>query len=221
MKTPENLLFVNKICDNFCEVRDLNYVIAFMLTASTVYGAASGNGGEVASALTDSAFEAAELGMTLAAVMAFWGGMMRVAEKCCIVDKVCQIIRPVVRILMPDISDRGTLDAVSMNVTANLLGMGNAATPLGIKAMKRLAAGKTCGRSMAVFILLNTASVQLLPTTVIALRSSAGSAAPSDCVLPVLVNSAAALAFGLAAVYILYGGGKCRSLRWQHRYSQL
>lgn len=186
-------------------------VITALVVISVVFSAASGNAEDVSSALAGSASDAAELAVTLAASMAFWSGMMRLAQKCGLVDKVCRFVKPLLSLLMPSLSKDGeALQAASMNLTANLLGIGNAATPLGIKAMKALERERADRRTISLFVLLNTSSVQLLPMTVMTLRAKAGSSSPADCILPILFNSAAALCCGMIMLYLFYGGQKCR-----------
>lgn len=182
-------------------------VLAFISVTAVIYSFVSGNTEGLSTGFARAFPDCAELALTLAAGMAFWSGMMRVAGKAGIVRAVCRAVRPVLRVIMPDVFEhRNAAEAVSMNVAANLLGLGNAATPLGLKAMKELEASHCSRRSVAVFVLLNTSSIQLLPMTVITLRAQAGSASPADCTGPILFNSAAALAAGLTMLYILYAG---------------
>lgn len=191
-----------------------------MCAAAVAWSAVCGNGEELAAAASGSVLDAFDLSMTVAATMAFWCGVMRVAKACGIVDAVCRAVRPLLRLLMPDVGrepDSEAMQAAAMNVTANLLGLGNAATPLGLQAMRRFEQEGVSRRSIAVFVLLNTASIQLLPQTVISMRLKAGSLTPADCVLPILANSLAALLCGLIMIYALYGGAKCTYSRSCHR----
>lgn len=175
-----------------------------------VFALVCGNEGALSSAVAESSENAVRLCLTLAGSMALWSGIMKVAEACGIVKALNKLVAPLLRRLMPELEPNGeAMSAASMNVAANLLGIGNAATPLGIKAMqgiKRELHGESSKRTLAAFTLLNTASVQLIPANVIALRASAGSVSPADCIVPVIVNSAAALACGIVMLVLVYGG---------------
>ena len=194
----------------------MGIIITVICVISLLYSAAAGSADKLSSAVAGSALDAAELSVTLAASMAFWSGMMKVAEKSGAVDKVCRTVRPVLRFLMPDLgNDSKALKAASLNLTANLLGIGNAATPLGLRAMRELEREGARRRTVSLFVLLNTSSVQLLPMTVISLRARAGSVSPADCMLPVLVNSFAALSCGMIMLFVFYGGKQWSSSHFQ------
>lgn len=172
-------------------------------------------------AVAESSENAVQLCLVLAGSMALWSGIMKVAEACGIVRALNRAVTPLLSRLMPELDQSGDgMSAASMNVAANLLGIGNAATPLGIKAMRAIdseLSGKRSSRALAAFTLLNTASVQLIPANVIAMRARAGSASPADCIVPVIINSAAALACGIVMLCLVYGGRKCRSFHWRRR----
>ena len=184
--------------------------LAVLCLGAVICSLLTGSEQELSSAAAESAVNAGQLWLTLAAAMMFWSGLMRVAEKCGIVDRLCRIVTPFLLRLMPDARRNGeAVRAAALNISSNLLGLGNAATPFGIKAMKELTRCECSRRSLAGFVLLNTASVQLVPMNIISLRAGAGSTAPADCVLPVIVNSAIALLCGLIMTALLYGGRKC------------
>ncbi|MGN0623933.1 MAG: spore maturation protein A [Oscillospiraceae bacterium] len=190
----------------------LNIVIVVFVAVSVIYSIISGSISQVSSASLESGIKAVELTMQLAASMALWGGLMRVAEKSGLTKKINRILSVVLKRFFKGIDkDGAVMRSLSMNVTANLLGLGNAATPLGITAMKEMvkeerAKGTTA--NIAKLVLLNTASVQLIPVTVSALRLKYGSSMPWDCTLPILVNSAVSLVFGMMAVYAFFGRRK-------------
>lgn len=131
---------------------------------------------------------------------------MTLMDRCGLSQKLARLLRPVLRRLLPRASrDSETLAAVSANVSANLLGLGNAATPLGIRAARRMALGAE-GRAtdeLCRLVVLNTASVQLLPTTVAAVRAGCGSAAPFDILPAVWVSSILSVSVGLLAARLL------------------
>ena len=185
----------------------MEILLAVMCSGGLFYSVFFGDTDVIAEAAARSAGDAVSLWMTVAAAMMFWSGLMRVADKAGLVDKVCRGVRPVLGRLMPDVPrDSPAMRAAALNVTSNLLGLGNAALPFGISAMKRLTGSGCSRRTLAVFVLLNTSSIQLIPMNIIMLRTSAGSVSPSDCVLPILVNSLAALTCGLLMTMLLYGG---------------
>lgn len=193
----------------------MNILLVILCAGGVFFSFFGGDVSKLSEAAAQSAGDALELWMTVAAAMMFWGGLMRVAEKAGLVDKLCQIIRPMLSLLLKDVDKNSpAMKSVSLNVTANLLGLGNAAMPFGIEAMKRLTESGCSRRSIAVFVLLNTCSIQLIPMNIIMLRSEAGSVSAGDCILPVLVNSAAALCCGLLMTTILYGGKQNEAVRY-------
>ena len=148
-----------------------------MVTASLVCGAACGTLGDVTAAAMEGASAAVELTLSMAGALCLWSGVMTVMERGGVTEGLARLFRPLLRRILPRASqDADTLAAVSANVSANLLGLGNAATPLGIRAAQRMAAG--CGGvasdELCRLVVLNTASIQLLPTTVAAVRSAHG-----------------------------------------------
>ena len=157
-----------------------------MVVLSVAYGLFAGNGPAVAAAAVEGAAAAVELCITMAGVMCLWMGVMEVMKRAGLAEKLSKLLRPILCRLYPDFKrDRETMDAISANVSANLLGLGNAATPLGIQAARRMAT-RTPGvasDSLCMLVVCNTASIQLIPTTVAALRLSAGCATPFD-ILP-------------------------------------
>ena len=141
----------------------------------------------------------------MAGVMCLWNGVMSVMKACGLLDGLCRLFRPLLGRLLPRASqDPDTLAALSGNVSANLLGLGNAATPLGVKAAQRMAAG-TGGRAtdeLCRLVVLNTASIQLLPTTVAGVRAALGAESAFDILPAVWTASALSVAAGLLAAGI-------------------
>lgn len=188
----------------------MNLIFVAMILASVVCGVISGNSAEVTDAAINSCVEAVELFLYLIGGMCMWGGLMKVAEKSHLTDKLAAAFRPFAKLIFKDLDLNGrAFHAICLNVTANMLGLGNAATPLGIKAMKALEteekANGTATRNMIVFSVLNTASVTLLPTTAASLRSKHGSAAPMEIFPCVIITSVIALAAGLFSAIALDG----------------
>ncbi len=152
-----------------------------LLLSSSAFCLLNGRSGEAATALLASGEGAVKLLMTLLATMTLWSGLMEILTDTGDVDRLGRAFRKVGRPLFPGLNDDGCWEAISMNLSANLLGLGNAATPAGIEAAKRLSARGECGlQALAMLLALDNASLQLLPTTVITLRQAAGAYDPAD-----------------------------------------
>ena len=182
-----------------------------MVAASVVCGLATGRMEAVSAAAMEGAASAIQLSLSMAGVLCLWSGVMEVMNACGISAGLARSFRPVLRRLLPQASrDEETLAAVTANVSANLLGLGNAATPLGIQAARRMAVG--CGgiasNELCLLVVLNTASIQLLPTTIASVRAAAGSAAPFDILPAVWISSIVSVAAGLGAAWLFSRFGK-------------
>ena len=184
----------------------LSLVWSGMIIAAFVYSAFSGGLDTLGASVISAAENAVQLLLFLAAVIPFWSGVMNVASAAGVTKAAAKALRPALRRLFPrSFENDACAEAVSMNVAANMIGVGSAATPFGLKAVAEMK--ERCGAEpdaeMIRFIVLNTASVQLIPTTVAAMRGRHGAAAPFDIVPAVLICSLAALAAGLAAAELL------------------
>jgi spore maturation protein A len=151
---------------------------------------------------------AVELAIGLIGVMALWLGVMKIAEQSGLVAKIAAAVRPVTTRLFPDVPpDHPAMGAMIMNISANMLGLANAATPLGLKAMEELNKLNTklgtATDAMCTFLVINTSSVQLIPATVIALRASAGSANPTEIIGPVIFATTVNTVVGIITVKLL------------------
>lgn len=183
-----------------------------MIALSVVCGCATGRIGDVSAAAAGGADKAVRLMISMAGVMALWTGVLRIADKSGVTEWAARLLAPVLSHLMPDYPKNSeAMRAVSANITANLLGLGNAATPLGLKAMKEMQKTnrlKTApNNSMVMLVVLNTASIQLVPSTIGALRQAAGGQAFS--VMPhIWLASLCALLTGVLAAGILSGRGE-------------
>ena len=177
-----------------------------MVVVSILCGLATGNGPAVAAAAMEGAAAAVELCLSMAGVLCLWMGVMEVMQRAGLAEKLARLLRPILRRLFPDFAgDRGTMDTIAANVSANLLGLGNAATPLGLEAARRMSR-RTPGvasDSLCMLVVCNTASIQLIPTTVAAVRMAAGSATPFDILPAVWVTSALSVATGILAAKLL------------------
>lgn len=186
----------------------MNLIWALTIVASLITFLVFGDVSNVSTIMSDSASGAIELVLSLAGIMALWGGFMEIAEQGEITDIFAKILSPVVKRLFKGVkNNKEVMSAISMNVTANIFGLGNAATPLGVEAMRRMKAisnkGTTATDEMITFVIINTASVQIIPTTVAMLRARYGSAQPMIILPSVLLASVCSLLVGLAADYIL------------------
>ena len=156
----------------------------------------------------NSAKVAVTLAIGLIGIMALWLGLMKVAEQAGLITRLSRIVRPVMTRLFPDVPpDHPAMGAMVMNISANMLGLANAATPLGLKAMEELnklsrKAG-TATDAMCTFLVINTSNVQLIPATVIAIRASAGSANPAEIVGPAIVATTISTLVGVITVRLL------------------
>ena len=182
-----------------------------MVTVALLYGLAAGNGPAVAAAAMEGAGAAVELCLSMAGVLCLWMGVMEVMKRAGVAEKLSRLLRPVLCRLYPDCKrDKETMDDISANVSANLLGLGNAATPLGIRAARRMAAKKpgVASDSLCMLVVCNTASIQLIPTTVAAVRLSAGCQTPFDILPAVWLTSAVALCVGVLAAKFMSRMGR-------------
>ncbi len=171
-----------------------------MVVTSLVFGILFGTISEVGDAALEGAAAAVEMCISMAGIMCLWNGIMSLMRSCGLTEGLNRLFRPILARLFPQASrDKETLAALSGNVSCNLLGLGNAATPLGIQASRRMAQG--CGgvasNELCTLVVLNTASIQLLPTTVAGVRSALGSAAPFDILPAVWLSSVFSVAAGL------------------------
>ncbi|WP_077621683.1 nucleoside recognition domain-containing protein [Sediminibacillus massiliensis] len=179
----------------------VNYIWAFMAIVGIVYAMFNGTMEKVNKALFEGAEDAVMLSIGLISVLVFWLGLMRVAEKAGLLTFLTKVFKPVVTRLFPEIpKDHPAMGYILSNFTANLFGLGNAATPLGIKAMeqmKKLNGSDEASRSMITFLAINTSSLTLIPTTVIAIRMKYGSVSPTEIVgttiLATLISTCAAI----------------------------
>ena len=173
------------------------WVWTVMAAAAVIFGALTGRMAQVGAAALEGARSAVELCLSMAGVVCLWTGVMEVMERCGLAGGLARL---------PQASRDGeTLAAVSANVSANLLGLGNAATPLGIRAARRMAAGcdGVASDELCRLVVLNTASIQLLPTTVAGVRLASGAAAPFDILPAVWLSSVLSVAAGLLMARVL------------------
>ena len=178
-------------------------IIVIMVLFSLVFGILNGSITALAPAALEGAKDAVTLCLTLCGMICLWSGVMELMRRSGLSEKLSKLLRPVLTRLYPTAAkERETLDALSSNVSANLLGLGNAATPAGIKAakgLKRLSGIDSASDELCLLVVMNTASITLLPTTVASLRASLGSAAPFDILPAVWLASLFSVSCGIFA----------------------
>ena len=185
----------------------INHIWSAMVVFSLITAIFGGTADALSNAIISSASDAVSLCIRLAGTICLWGGLMEIAEQSGLTSAVCRLISPILRIVFPKMDMKSkTARAISMNVTANLLGLGNAATPLGLEAMHHLqsenSSKEKASADMIKFVVMNSAAFHLIPTTVAALRKDYGSENPFDIMPASWISSAAALTVGLTAAVI-------------------
>ena len=175
----------------------------FILTA-VLFSFFSGNGSALTAAVSQGAQAGITLAISIAGPLCLWTGVGHAMEKAGITGYLARLLRPLLRGIFPSCrSDAATEASLSANICANLLGLGNAATPMGIRAAKAMKRGNTATNELCRLIVLNTASIQLLPTNVAAVRSALGAAAPFDILGAVWITSFLSAGLGLLAAWLL------------------
>lgn len=176
------------------------WIWAGMVLLSLITGVFTGTIDAVSAAALEGAGTAVELCLGMAGALCLWSGVMELMSRCGLAAGLARLFRPLLCRLLPRAGrDEETLAAVSANVSANLLGLGNAATPLGIQAARRMAigCGGTASDELCRLVVLNTASIQLLPTTIAGVRAACGCAAPFDILPAVWLSSVLSVSAGL------------------------
>ncbi len=186
----------------------INYLWAFMIIIGIVYGAFTGKMADISTTTISSAKEAVTLCIAMLGVMSLWMGLMEVARGIGLMDQLTKKLRPLLKLLFPDIPKEHIVNEyIASNMIANILGLGWAATPVGLKAMKELAAlnknSKIASCDMCTFLIINISSLQLIPVNIIAYRSQYGAVNPSDIlgvsILVTLCSTLVGAAFSMIA----------------------
>lgn len=186
----------------------LNIIWPVFIVASIIYALILGNIENVSNEVFNSANSAVQLTLTFLGTICLWNGIMEIAKKTSLINILSKILGPFIKFLFPELkNNKQARDEISMNMVANLLGLGNAATPLGLKAMKTMQKDNlqkdTLTNSMAMFIVINTASLQLIPTNVIAIRNSLGSVSPSGIIVQVWIATVVSAIVGISSAKFL------------------
>ena len=186
----------------------INYIWFFIIASGVVFGIFTGQGEVISKGIIESSESATKFIISLVGIMCFWCGVMKVAEKSGLTEKLAKLMKPVLKVIFKEAAkDEKALGAIVMNITANMMGLGNAATPFGIKAMEEMdRLNRDKGRAsndMALFLVLNAACVQLVPSTVISIRAAAGSTNPGVIILPAILSTTIAAVVGVICAKIL------------------
>jgi spore maturation protein A len=186
----------------------INYIWFFLIFFGISVGVLSGNGEIISKAIVNSSGSTVSFIIELTGIMCFWCGVMKVAENSGLTEKISKLLKPILKVIFKDAAkDEKALGAIVMNLTANMLGLSNAATPFGIKAMEeldRLNEKKgTASNDMALFLVLNATCIQLVPSTIISIRAACNSGNPGGIILPTIVSTATAAIVGVICCKLL------------------
>ena len=186
----------------------LNKIWPAFIIISFVFAIYSGKVLNVSNAVFNSAEQTVTLCLSLLGTLCLWNGIMKIAVKTSMIEKLTKFLKPLMSFLFPEIKENKKISKeISMNMVANILGLGNASTPLGLKAMESMQKENPdkdkLSNSMTMFILVNTASLQIIPTTVISIRNSLGSENPTKIIIAVWVATIVAFATAITAGKIL------------------
>lgn len=186
----------------------LNILWPIFIILSVVYGLISGKLEQINNGIFESLSDAVELSITFLGTICLWNGIMEICKKTTLIDKLTKFLKPFINFLFQELKKNEIAkQEISMNMIANILGLGNAATPLGLKAMKTMQKENpkkdTLSNSMMMFIVINTASIQLIPTNVIAIRTSLNSENSTSIIVPVWIATVVAAIIGIFFTKIL------------------
>lgn len=186
----------------------INYIWFILIFLGSIVGILNGSGEDISKSIIDSCGSTVSFIIELVGIMCFWCGVMKVAEKSGFTDKLAKILKPVLKLIFKDAAkDEKALGAIVMNITANMMGLSNAATPFGIRAMEemdRLNKNKgIASNDMCLFLVLNAACIQLVPSTIISIRAACNSANPGIIILPAIISTTTAAVVGVICCKIL------------------
>ena len=188
----------------------MNGIWIFMIIISIIIGLANGKSPEMVNSIIESTKSATENSIGIIGMICFWAGIMKIAEETGIITKLSKLVNPLLKFLFPKLKDSSEAKGfIALNMTANILGLGNVATPLGLNAMKKMQEDNLekdiLTNEMIMLIVINTASIQLIPTSIIAIRASHNSKNPVIVVVPILIASTISVITAIILVKI-----KCR-----------
>ena len=186
----------------------LNIIWPIFIIISIIYALISGNIENSSNGIFDSMNSAVNLTITFFGTICLWNGLMEIAKKSSLITILNKLLSPSINFLFPELKNNfQAKEEISMNIVTNFLGLGNASTPIGLQAMKTLQKDNTkkdtLSNSMIMFIIINIAAIQLIPTNVIAIRTSLGSTAPNSIIVPIWISSIVSALFGIIVTKIL------------------
>ncbi|MCB2293094.1 spore maturation protein [Clostridium algoriphilum] len=186
----------------------INIIWFLILSLGIVIGIVTGKGEVVSKAVVSSTTGAVELIMGLVGMMCLWCGIMKIAEESGLTDKLAKMLKPILKIIFRQAGrNQKAMSSITMNLTANMMGLSNAATPFGIKAMEDMQKMNnekdTASNDMALFLVLNAACIQFLPTTVISIRAAYSSQNPAIIIVPAIIATGTASVLGIVFCRIL------------------
>ncbi|MHC1683807.1 MAG: nucleoside recognition domain-containing protein [Clostridiaceae bacterium] len=186
----------------------INYIWFFIIFIGVIVGLVTGKGELLSTAIINSTSSSVNLIIGLVGMMCLWCGVIKIAERSGLTDIISRLLKPVLRLIFTDISkDDKVLGAVVMNISSNMMGLSNAATPFGIKAMEEMEKQNknkgTASNDMALFLVLNAVCIQFIPTSIISLRAASGSHNPAIIIIPALITTTVASIFGIIYCKIL------------------
>ena len=185
----------------------MNYIWPLMIIFAFICAIFNGKMANLSNAVIDSGSVAVSLAIKLLGIVCLWNGLIKITEKSGLTLTLAKLMSPVLKILFPKLKDDEARQLIAMNITANILGLDNAATPLGLKAMGRLSRlndhSSIADDNMVRFVVINTASLHLISTTIAMLRNEYGSKSPIEIIIPALITSAMSLSIGLLMTTIL------------------
>ncbi|GAA0743953.1 nucleoside recognition domain-containing protein [Clostridium oceanicum] len=186
----------------------VNYIWFFIIFIGICVGIFTGRADILSKSIMESANSTVDLMIKLLGVMCLWCGVMKIAQKSGLTDKLSKLLRPILKKVFKKAGrDEETLGAIIMNITANMMGLSNAATPFGIKAMENLQRlndkKDTASDDMAIFLVLNAACIQIFPTTIISIRAAVGSNNPAEIIVPAIITTGTAAVVGVLVCKLL------------------
>ena len=186
----------------------MNFIWFFIIFISIIVGAINGKLGEVVNAILTGAQTSIDIVLSIMGIMAFWLGIMKIAEKSGIVELISKILKPVAKWLFPELPENNkAVGDIAMNFSANALGLANAATPIGIRAMEELQKlnkdKNSASDPMCTFLAMNTAGFQLVPATAIAILAAVGAKNPTEIIIPTLIVTSIAFISAVLMAKIL------------------
>lgn len=186
----------------------VNYIWFFLIIIGIVFSFFTGNIDVINNSILTNGTKALELIMSILPIIVLWTGIMRIAEEAKLLDKFAKLVEPLLSKLFPDVPrNNKALGFIASNIAANMMGLGSAATPFGLKAMQELQKinpdKEVASTPMITFLVLNTAGVTLVPTTVLALRIATGSGNPSEIIMPGIIATVCSSIGGLLLDYII------------------